>query len=210
MYYLSKNAAIFDFSSLYRLVLLNTIIFSFLKELGNTQELQSMLSDLLDQVETFDRNDVESNLACLEKCRKLLHCNHHLMTELRTRIIPIICRTANSTHDDFSEEVILKKRQFCKENLAVLDVITPGYTTHRGGVLFELAECEFTLCKKGLECGKISQKEFLERLKHIKSILLECTQCLSNERPTSIEQYYEKCATVRLKDIVDYLIMFNV
>jgi len=78
--------------------------------------------------------------------------------------------------------------------------------TQRGGILFELSECDFTLAMRRLEQGKISSNEFVEQLQNIKLILLECTQCLSNEKDGSIDQYYERSAMVRLKDILDYLI----
>ena len=177
--------------------------------MGNAKEIQTLVSDLLNQVESIGRFNLEQNLACLENCRKYLHSNHHLMTELRGRIIPVICRSANSTHDDYSFQVVLKKRQFCKENLSVFNVITPGYTTHRGGLLFELADSEFNLSKRSHYVGELSETEFVERLRNVKSILLECTQCLSNERSGSIEQYYEKSAMVRLNDILSYLISFE-
>ena len=177
--------------------------------MGNAQEIQTIVTDLINQVESIGRFNLEQNLACLEKCRQHLHSNHHLMTELRGRIIPIICRSANSTHDDYPIEVVLKKRQFCKENLSVFNVIAPGYTTHRGGLLFELAESEFNLSKRSHYAGDLSETEFVERLRNVKAILLECTQVLSNERSGSIEQYYEKSAMVRLNDILTYLISFE-
>ena len=175
-------------------------------KLGNGKDLQVQLSDLNDEVGAIGRNDLEKNLACLSKCRKIVHCNHYLMTELRLRIIPIICRKANTSHSDFPDETLLQKRQLCKENLAVHNIITPGLTSHRGGLLFELSECDFTIAMRKLDQGKISSNEFVERLQNIKLILLECTQCLSNEKEGSVDQYYERSAMVRLKDILDYLI----
>ena len=175
-------------------------------KLGNSNDLQVQLTDLTNEVEAIGRSDLEKNLICLSKCRKIVHCNHYLMTELRHRIIPIICRKANSSHSDFPDEKIVLKRQLCEENLAVQNIITPGLTTQRGGILFELSECDFTLAMRRLEQGKISSNEFVEQLQNIKLILLECTQCLSNEKDGSIDQYYERSAMVRLKDILDYLI----
>ena len=175
-------------------------------KIGNSNDLQVQLSDLNDEVEAIGRNDLEKNLVCLSKCRKIVHCNHYLMTELRLRIIPIYVERSRSSHSDFPDELLLQKRQLCKENLAVHNIITPGLTSHRGGLLFELSECDFSLAMRRLEQGKISSNEFVERLQNIKIILLECTQCLQKEKDGSVEQFYERSAMVRLKDISDYLI----
>jgi hypothetical protein len=176
---------------------------------GDATKIRTLLEDLSTEVDSLSRGDVEGSSACLQKCRKSLHCNHHLLTELRSRMIPIICRSGSSSLDDFSVSVIETKRRLCKENMAVLNIITPGLSTKRGGLLFEWQECEFFLAKRQLEDGKLSEKAFLVVLELCKRLLTECQQCLTRERPKSIEYFYEQSAKHSLKAVNEYIITFS-
>lgn len=179
-------------------------------EMGDSKHISTMVQNLTEEVESLGRDDLESNLSLLQKCREFLHCNHSLLTELRVRVIPIITRQPGMmTLNDYPESVITFKRQLCRENLQVLNIITPGLSHQRGGVLFELQECNFFLAKRKLECGLITEKEFVDALKDCKKLLLECGQCLTNERPKSIEEFYEKSAMVSLKAVIEYIVTFS-
>lgn len=170
-----------------------------------TIEIQSLIQDLSNQVESLDRNDLTANLEALQTCRKSLHANHALCTELRTRIIPIISRQPGLTMDQIRDDKLRLKRVLASENLRVFDVISPGLSRHRGGLLFELQESEFFVAKRQLERGEMSEVQFAEKLKMCKKFLMECGKCLHNERSNSLEQFYEKSANVSLKAVLDFL-----
>ncbi len=177
--------------------------------LGKTSSIVDMMQKLHERVDKLERDDLQGNLQFLGECRKLLHCNHSILTELRVRIIPIMSRGAGVTIASFPDTTLVLKQQLCRENLAVLNIITPGLTHQRGGVLYELHECDFHLAKRGLENGNISEKDFYHKILAVKKGLLECGQCLSSERTNSIEQYYEKSSMILLKTILEYIVMFS-
>ena len=171
-----------------------------------------MLEELTNEAENLRRDDLEANLILLQKCREFLHCNHSLLTELRVRIIPIICRQSGKTTKDFSDQIIEHKKKLCQENLAVFKVIAPGLTRQRGGCLFELQDCKFFLAKRQYEDGKMAENKFTDLLIDCKKILIECLTCLNNEPHNSIEKYYEKSANVSLKFIsetVDVMLAYS-
>ena len=92
-----------------------------------------MVDELTNEVENLPRNDLEGNLNHLKKCREFLHCNHSVLTELRVRLIPIICRGPGKGTQQFPEETIEHKKKLCQENLSVLKIITPGKDLFRCG-----------------------------------------------------------------------------
>lgn len=177
--------------------------------IGDAEAIAAMLEKFDGQVENLSRYDLEGNLAALKKLRQFLHCNHAILTELRTRIIPIFTRQPGKTTHDFPDETLDAKRQLCRENLKVLNVVSPGLTIQRGGVLFELQECDFFLAKRKAEEGLMSEPDLLNVMKNCKRILLECRQCLTKERSNSLEQYYEKSSMVSLKAICNNIAMFS-
>ena len=172
---------------------------------GNNDDINDVLENLNDQLNDLARNDLEGNLELLEKSREKLHVNHYILTELRSRIIPILTRRPPKQIYDFPLDVLELKRRLCKENLAVLNIITPGLSLQRGGLLFELQECEFFIAKFKLENELISQDDFMEKVRQCKVLLLECGQCLNKERPNSIENFYERSALVSLQQYIHML-----
>ena len=98
-----------------------------------TYFILAMVDELTNEVENLTRNDLEGNLNQLKKCRELLHCNHSVLTELRVRLIPIICRGPGKGTQHFPEETIEHKKKLCQENLSVLKIITPGKDLFRYG-----------------------------------------------------------------------------
>ena len=61
-------------------------------EQGEANNIIDLTKSLSDEIDELARDDLQGNLECLKRCREFLHCNHSLLTELRVRIIPIICR----------------------------------------------------------------------------------------------------------------------
>ena len=98
-----------------------------------TYFILAMVDELTNEVENLKRDDLEGNLNQLKKCREVLHCNHSVLTELRVRIIPIICRGPGKGAQHFPEETIEHKKKLCQENLSVLKIITPGKDLFRYG-----------------------------------------------------------------------------
>ena len=173
--------------------------------LGNSKELNTLVDDLQAKLDKIARNDIEGNLELLKCARKVLHVNHSILTEIRARMIPIICRQGTKQIYHFPQEIIALKRQMCKENLAVLNVTCPGLSLQRGGLLFELQESEFFIAKLKYENDEMSDEDFYDKVKQCKLLLLECGQCLNNERPNSIEYFYEKSAMVALQTYIEML-----
>ena len=166
---------------------------------GDSNNINEIVKGLNDELNDLMRNDLEGNMDLLTKCRESLHVNHYILTELRARIIPIICRQPPKQIFHFPQDVIELKRTLCKENLAVLNIITPGRSVQRGGLLFELQECEFFIAKFKLENEMITEDDFVGKLSQCKNFLLECGQCLHKERPNSMEHFYEQSAMASLK-----------
>ena len=81
-----------------------------------------MVDKLSNEIEELRRDDVQGNLSLLKKGREFLHCNHSLLTELRVRIIPNICRGPGKSTQHFPDETIEHKKKLCQENLAVFKV----------------------------------------------------------------------------------------
>ena len=88
--------------------------------------ISAMVDELTTEVENLRRDNLEGNLALLTKCRKSLHTNHSLLTEIRIRIIPIICRGPGKGTWHFPDETIELKKRLCQENLDVFKIISPG------------------------------------------------------------------------------------
>jgi len=178
-------------------------------ENGNSEEILAMVDELTNEVENLKRDDLEGNLNQLKKCREVLHCNHSVLTELRVRIIPIICRGPGKGAQHFPEETIEHKKKLCQENLSVLKIITPGMTRQRAGCLFELQDCIFFLAKRQYEEGKMDDIKFLESLKECKQLLIECCKCLNNEPHNTVEKFYEMSAKGALKVLSEQIMMLS-
>ena len=66
--------------------------------------------------------DAEALVSLMEEFRKTLHPRHGILTELRSRLIPKLGK------GDFT-----LKQRLCLENLAVVDIIDPGFSSIRCG-----------------------------------------------------------------------------
>ena len=148
-------------------------------------------------------NDVDSIIAVIDEARTLVHPHHAVLTELRSRIIPVMSKRYNG--QPMTETYDLK-RKLCLENMAVMNIVDPGLSASRGKLMFELQSCLFDTAQASFLTEKIDEREFGVVLTECKRILAEASRCLNNESKDSVNNKYEKFiknASISMTQILD-------
>jgi len=120
--------------------------------------------------------------------RGQVHPSYSSLTELRSLVIPLLCRSGYSQAND----TYLLKRKLCLENMAVIDIVDPGLSASRGRLLYELQSCQFGHAQKLLLSDQIDIDEFYNVVTQCQKHLTEASRCLRNETMGSNNQKYER------------------
>ncbi len=182
-----------------------------------------MRTDRVIEVSSNHRYDLDAMLALHDEASKLVHPNHHVLCDLAKWIAPIYCRfptpcfhfkmvTMNSlsyvcncrgrgqTIEDFSREDLERKRDMCRRQADVLQMVSPGMTTPWGKYVFEYIDICMHLIAQDFEAGGVTVKKLAEELASYRA---QCREAISALRLEPTPTHFEKFCMARMEIIAE-------
>ena len=126
-------------------------------------------------------------LTAMQHIREVVHPRHSILTELRSRLIPIM--TKRKEHNAIQDTDFALKQKLCLENMAVIDIVDPGLSPARGRLLYELFSAVFERAQAAFLAGRMEQDEFYWSVEKCKRLLTEGSLCLKNETNNANAKY---------------------
>jgi len=161
----------------------------------NSRSVQETVRSVQRKVTSLSADDVTGITVAIEDIRSHVHPLHSSLTELRSKVIPIMCKVGGGQSEKvkvISNERYLLKRKLCLENMAVMDIVDPGLSASRGKLLYELQSCLFGHAQNLLLSDDIDAGQFYGVVGQCQRHLAEASRCLVNETEGSNNQKYER------------------
>ena len=109
----------------------------------------------------------------LEQLQQHLHPNHGYCVQLKTNLISSYDRIRDKTRDQLQRQL-----ELVQDVVAVMDIIDPGQTPKRGGLLKTVLDIKMKIANKDVEEGVIDKKQHLLAMKSNMMLMKEVMKCL--------------------------------
>ncbi|XP_066992473.2 uncharacterized protein [Anabrus simplex] len=143
--------------------------------------------DTVDAMTGFDGQGIEAREQLMRKYKSVLHPRNAYFTGLRYSLAQMYGRAEGYQLDDLPDILLERKVELCRDLLAVLDVVKPGYTRIKGMTLYELHAPLMILARSQLQQGLIDDKALRAKLEEAADILQQAANILKLEEPCTAE-----------------------
>ncbi|XP_064539705.1 SET domain-containing protein SmydA-8 isoform X2 [Drosophila montana] len=157
-------------------------------------QLERLLDRINDDLESIDVHDIPALENFLVRYREVLRPNHYLLLSAKYSLCQTYGRIEGYLLPELSPEDIERKERYCREFLAVIDLLEPGLTRLRGLIMYELHAPIMVLAQLGMQTGQMSRQEFQKRIKEVVKLLKESAHILQLEPPGSSEHEMGRAA----------------
>ena len=100
------------------------------------------------ELDAAPKYDVRALLLLLERVLEVFDSNHYYSMEIKRRIIENIGETKGFEYENLAPAWLEKKVNFCREHLALQQVLAPGLSEYRAYISSHLVEPLYLLAKK--------------------------------------------------------------
>merc|ERR1712098_802557 len=118
--------------------------------------------------------DADHGEKLLTQLQQYLHTNHAICTEVKTSLVSSCALVKNKTGNMFDRQL-----ELAEQVLKVLDVIDPGMTPRRGGILKHVIEIKMKRANLQVEEGDIDRKAHMEIMRSSMVMMREAIKCCS-------------------------------
>ncbi|XP_068158972.1 SET domain-containing protein SmydA-8 isoform X1 [Drosophila tropicalis] len=153
----------------------------------SAQEVEHQLERINNDLEAIDVHDIPGLENFLIRYRDVLRPNHYLLLSAKYSLCQIYGRIEGYLLPQMQPEDIARKERYCREFLAIIDVLEPGLTRLRGLIMYELHAPIMILAQIAIQKGQISAKEFQCRIKEVIKLLQQSRDILKLEPQGSNE-----------------------
>lgn len=160
-----------------------------------------LLEKIFKELDTIDPHDVESQEDFLEKYRNVLSKNHYLSISAKYTLCQLYGRIEGYMIQELLIDDLKRKEHYCRDVLAVADVLEPGLSRLRGVIMYELHAPIMIQATRAFENKKISSTELRKRLKEVVNLLRESAEILALEPEGSSEHAMSLAGRDALKRI---------
>ncbi|XP_001354556.2 SET domain-containing protein SmydA-8 [Drosophila pseudoobscura] len=150
-------------------------------------DLENQLDRINNDLEAIDVHDVPGLENFLLRYRETLRPNHYLLLSAKYSLCQIYGRIKGYLLPEMSLNDIVRKERYCREFLAIIDLLEPGLTRLRGLIMYELHAPVMVMAQMGMQSGQISRQEFQRRLKEVSRLLQNSRDILLLEPEGSSE-----------------------
>ena len=109
----------------------------------------------------------------LVRLQKLLNPNHGFCVQIKNKLISAYSGRENKTREELGRQL-----QLVEEVLEVMDIIDPGMTPKRGGLLKLLVDLRMKTANLDVESGDIDKKTHLAAMRGSMLMMREIMKCL--------------------------------
>ncbi|XP_017872313.1 PREDICTED: protein msta [Drosophila arizonae] len=164
-------------------------------------QVERLLDHINEDLESIDVHDIPALENFLIRYREVLRPNHYLLLSAKYSLCQIYGRVEGYLLPELSPQDIERKERYCREFLAVVDILEPGLTRLRGLIMYELHAPIMVLAQLGMQSGRMSRQEFQRRIKEVVRLLKESAHILQLEPPGSSEHEMGRAAADALAKI---------
>ncbi|BFF99979.1 SET domain-containing protein SmydA-8 [Drosophila madeirensis] len=150
-------------------------------------DLERQMDHINNDLEAIDVHDIPGLENFLVRYRKTLRPNHYLLLSAKYSLCQIYGRIKGYLLSEMSPQDIVRKERYCREFLAIIDLLEPGLTRLRGLIMYELHAPVMVLAQMGLQSGQISRQDFQRRVKEVAKLLQNSRDILLLEPEGSSE-----------------------
>ena len=140
-------------------------------ELSTREEVGAVLARCRDIM--AEAEEVESLEKVLVRLQEHLHPNHSFCVQIKNKLISAYAGRANKTREELGRQL-----QLVEEVLEVIDIIDPGMTPKRGGLLKHLVDLRMKTANLDVESGDIDKKTHLAAMRGSMLMMREIMKCL--------------------------------
>ena len=140
-------------------------------ELSSTEQVGAVLARC--RVIMAETEEVESLEKALVRLQELLHSNHGFCVQIKNKLISAYNGRGNRTREELGRHLKL-----VEEVLEVIDIIDPGMTPKRGGLLKQLVDLRMKTANLDVESGDIDKKTHLAAMRGSMMMMREIMKCL--------------------------------
>ena len=152
-------------------------------------------------LEAAPKYDVRGLLLLLEKMLEVFDSNHYYCMEIKRRVIENIGETKGFEYEDLAASWLEKKVLFCREHLALQQVVAPGLSEYRAYMSSHLVEPLYLLAKKKYVAGETSLAALQETMEEVAGHLLIIIEIWGPYRRRSSERLKAEEARVLLETV---------
>ncbi|EDW66288.2 SET domain-containing protein SmydA-8 isoform X2 [Drosophila virilis] len=157
-------------------------------------QLERLLDRINDDLESIDVHDIPALENFLARYREVLRPNHYLLLSAKYSLCQTYGRIEGYLLPELSPQDIARKERYCREFLAVIDLLEPGLTRLRGVIMYELHAPIMVLAQLGMQTGQMSRQEFQKRINEVVKLLTESAHILQLEPAGSSEHEMGRAA----------------
>ena len=117
--------------------------------------------------------EVGSLERALVRLRERLHPNHGFCVEIKNKLISAYAGQENKTRLELGRQL-----QLVEEVLGVIDIIDPGMTPKRGGLLKQIVDLRMKTANLDVESGDIDKKTHLAAMRGSMMMMRDVMKCL--------------------------------
>lgn len=117
--------------------------------------------------------DLDKCEQCLATLEQHLHANHGFCVQMKTTMVSAYDRIIDKSRDQLDRQL-----QLAEDVLEVMDIIDPGQTPRRGGMLKHVLDVKMKIANRGVEDGTIDKSQHLEAMKKNMMLMREVMKCL--------------------------------
>ena len=116
--------------------------------------------------------DVDTGEQVLTQLMNLLHPNHSLCVQMKTKLVSSYDLVKNKTMEQIDRQMVL-----VEQVLEVMEVIDPGLTPRRGTLLKHLVDVRMQKANLDVKEGNIDKKTHLELMRSSMVLMKEVMKC---------------------------------
>ena len=113
-----------------------------------TPQVTNTINKWWNELDAAPKYDVHALLILLQRVLEVFDNNHYYSMEIKRRIIENIGETKGFEYDNLAPAWLEKKVNFCREHLALQQVLAPGLSEYRAYISSHLVEPLYLLAKK--------------------------------------------------------------
>jgi len=138
------------------------------------EDIIARLDKLKKLIDNTNLSDAEEGEKLIKYLGLHLHHNHEYILRVKTQLLQLY----TTEHKDSTRPVLDRRLQLALDILQVTEVLDPGLTPRRGGLLKHVVD--ITMMKANMDCGKgLLDKEILKKkMRNSLGLMKEMMQCL--------------------------------
>ncbi|XP_017852999.1 SET domain-containing protein SmydA-8 [Drosophila busckii] len=164
-------------------------------------QVERLLDRINDDLEDIDARNVPALENFIIRYRDVLRSNHYLLLSAKYLLCQTYGRVEGYLLPQMSLEDIARKERYCREFLAIVDVLEPEMSRLRAIIMYELHAPIMVQAQLQMQSGQLTRQQFQRRIKEVMQLLRESSRILQLEPAGSAEHEMGLAAAEALREM---------